>query len=396
MKWIKTLPLLVAFLLVSSAKADFGNWFVANKRLSTTLDSPTKKLSYRFTCQENMTLSAIAVYFLEALTPCPSYQLSLQEDEKSFPTGTPLSSCSYVPQGHTWSTLPMDAATLIKGKVYHIVLEVDMMRGGGHPVGSIGSSNQASFLSTDVLNHMHPNDGSPDPKANTLFYDGSKWKTLDQEPVYALYGVGSKFQGDPYDDPGARPIYGKVLQGQSLHFHCGYTGKALAFRIRKRGDPSTLKYQILVNDYKNHSCKPLCPAVLVPHDQVASNFQWVTVGIPDDVQRLFRSECWFFVFQTDSGRPAKNEDGCEDCYLLSDLGNSGGPAKAADLTFDGGPHLSRAVLFNDASDLTRWLDQFERDSNVGVLGPPCPVENPQEVPPIPTPLFLENEPRHEP
>jgi len=393
---LKPLTLLVAFLVFSSASADFGNWFVANKRLSTTLDSPTKKISYRFTCQENMTLSAIAVYCLEALVPCPAYQLSLQEDDNGLPTGTPLSFCSYVPQDHAWATLPMDAATLLKGKVYHIVLEADMLRGGGHSVGSIGNSNQASFLSTDVLNHIHPNDGSLDLQANTLFFDGSKWKELDQEPIYALYGVGSKFQGDVYDDPGVRPIYGKVLQGQSLHFHCGYTGKALAFRVKKRGNPSALRYQILVNDYRNHSCKPLCPAVVVPAGQITSNFQWVTVGIPEDVQRLFRAECWFFVFQTDSGRAAKNEDGCEDCYQLSDLGNSGGPAKAADLTFDGGPHLSRAVSFTDASDLTRWTDEFERDANVGVLGPPCKPENHQEVEPISTPILLENEPRAEP
>jgi hypothetical protein len=384
------------FLVSLPAHADFGNWFVANKRISNVLNTPAKKISYRFTCQENMSLSAAAVFCMESVHS-PAYLVSLQEDEGGNPSGTILTSYNFIPQARSWATIPLSIVPLIKGKVYHLVLEPDMLRGGGHPVAVIGSSNYASFLTTDVLNQMHPNDGSPDPKANSLFFEDGKWRELNQEPVYAIFGLGFKSQGNPYDDPGIRPIYGNLLQGQTLHFHCGYTAKALAFKVKKQGNPTApLKFSVLVNDYHAHKCTPIYTSVALDPGKTPTDFQWVTIGMPPQIASLFRAECWFFVFQSDSGRKSKNTPGCEDCYLMTDLGNSGGLANAADLTFDGGPHLSRAVYSVDGGNPFHWIDEFERDANVGVIGPSCPPSYPREFNPIPIPIPLEDEPRFEP
>jgi len=393
----KTTLGIILFLFVNLvAHADFGNWFVANKRLSIALDSSEKLISYRFTCQEDMSLSAFALYCSEAIHP-PGYMVSLQEDKGGLPSGVALASSTYVPRAQSWSVIHLDPVPLLTGKVYHLVVRHDRLRGGGHPVGLIGPSNYSSFLTTDVLNHLHPNNGSPDPQSNTLLFEKGAWKLMNQEPVYAIYGVGSKYQGNPYDDPGVRPIFGKTLQGQVLHFHCAYTAQALAFRVRKQGNPaSPLNYQILVNDYRAHKCTPFYSSTAFAPNQVSSNFQWVTVGLPPQIQKLFRAECWYFVFQTDSGRASKDPPGCEDCYVLSDEGNSGGLANASDLTFDGGPHLSRATCSVDGGDPFHWIDEFERDANVGAIGPTCPPSNSAVFNPIPTPIFLGNEPRFDP
>jgi hypothetical protein len=272
-----------------------------------------------------------------------------------------------------------------------------MLRGGGHPVAVIGDSNHASFLTTDVLNHMHPNDGSLDPQSNSLFFENGKWRELNQEPVYAIFGIGDKSQGNPYDDPSIRPIYGKTLQGEALHFHCGGNVKTLAFRVKKEGHPAApLKYSILINDFSKHKCLPYCTGVASLPDQTSSQFQWVTVGFPVTMTNNFRAECWFFVFQSDSGRSSNNKSGCEDCYAISDTGNSGGLAGAADLTFDGGPHRSREVHSEDGGNPLHWIDEFERDANIIVGIPTCPDSEPDEVKPIPTPLFLGDEPRFAP
>jgi len=89
------------------------------------------------------------------------------------------------------------------------------------------------------------------------------------------------------------------------------------------------------------------------------------------------------VFQTDSGRSAKDGHSCDDCYLLSDMGNSGGLSNGDYLTFDGGAHLSRAISSNDG--WKTWTDDFERDANVVILGK-YSVFDPTPVPSIPTPL----------
>jgi prepilin-type processing-associated H-X9-DG protein len=391
----------ITLLITTTVQADFGNWFVANKRLSNPLNTSDKKLSYRFTCQDDMNITAASVYCIEASHP-PAYLVSLQEDEQGLPSGQPLTSSSYIPLSQNWSTIPLDSFPLIKGKVYHLVLEQDINRGGDHPVGLIGPSNYASFLSTDVLNHIHPNDGTPDPATNVLFFDGHHWKEMNQEPVYALYGAESQLQGNPYDDPGVCPIYGsgdpndkshQVLQGQAIHFHCGFLSSSFAIRVRKQGNPkSPLNYRILKNEFQIHKTYTIHSAVALNPDQVSPDFQWVTIGFDDSRASNFSPECWFLVFQTDSGKPSKNSPGCDDCYILSDVGNSGGLANAANLTFDGGPHLSRAIYSLDGGNPSHWMDAFERDDNVGALGPTCHITPYEDrSAPIPTPLPLDGD-----
>ncbi len=383
------------FLLIlwvpSGSQADYGNWFVANQRLSNRLDSTGQKLSFRFTCQDDMQLAAAAVFCADAVAP-PAYKVSLQEDEEGHPSGVPLSSSDYVPRPQSWSVIPLSSCSLVQGRVYHLVLEQDVTRGGDHPVGVIGPSNCASFLSTDVLNHRHPNDGSPDPAANVLSFRDGRWEVLDQEPVYALYGAGSQLQGNPYDDPGVRPVYGggdkshQVLQGEAIHFHCGTSATAFALRLRRQGNPKDpLDYRILKNDFLNHKTIAIQSAVALQPSQVSPDFQWVTVGFGNARSSDFSPECWFLVFQTDSGRPSKNPPGCEDCYVISDVGNSGGLAQAAEMTFDGGPHLSRAVYSTDGGSPSGWRDEFERDANIGAICPPCIPPNPKTYPALPTP-----------
>jgi hypothetical protein len=399
MQYVKNLLFCLVIIQMGSSMAwcDFGNWFVVNKRLSTTLDSSDKKLSYRFTCQTDMNVAAAAIYCMNANEP-PAYLVSLQDDNNGIPSGLSLTSSSYIPRAESWCTVPLDSVPLIKGKVYDLVVEQDIKRGGDHPVGTIGPNNWAAFLSTDVLNHIHPNDGSPDPETNVLSFKSDHWTVLNQEPVYAIYGNGSQLQGNPYDDPGVRPIYGsgdsmdkthQVLQGEALHFHCGTLSSAFAIRVRKQGNPkSNLNYLILKNNFQIHKTYPIHTAVALTPEQSPTAFQWVTIGFDNRSVSNFSPECWFLVFQTDSGRPSKNNPGCEDCYVISDVGNSGGLADAANLTFDGGPHLSRAVYSTDGGSASNWIDEFERDANIGAIGPPCHIFPQREFPTLPTPLPL--------
>src|SRR5579871_2679063 len=249
----------VVFSATFPALADFGNRFVADQRLSTVLDAPDKKMSCRFTCQEDMDVTAAAVFCTGAENP-PAYLLSLQVDDHGRPSGTPMAFSHFIPRPESWTTVPLPRAPLVKGKIYHLVVEQDALRGGGHPVGVIGPGHCASFLSTDVLNHLHCGDGTDDGNTNVLLSEGGHWHELGQEPVYALYGTGNSLQGNPYDDPGQRPVCGggdpadkdrQVLQGQALHFHCGYAATAFAVRVRKQGHPaSPLNYSILKNFFQ--------------------------------------------------------------------------------------------------------------------------------------------------
>ncbi|HVZ81209.1 MAG TPA: hypothetical protein VHE12_10515 [bacterium] len=385
---------------LSPAEADFGNWFVVDQRVPHRLDSPDQRISFRFTCPEDITLTAAAVYCDQASHP-PAYTLSIQGDDHGLPSGQDLSRQDLVPSPERWMTVPLDTAPLIRGQVYHLVLRADLYRGGDHQVNPCDKDHYASFASTTPLNAFRPGDGSPDPMANTLLLAKDRWVKKDQQPLYALFGLGNRFQGNPYDQSGSQPIYGMGpdgdkaharWSGQSLHFHCGFQAQALAIRVRKVGHPKTpLRYVILKNEFRIHRCVAMAEGTALEADRSSVRYQWVTIGWKGLAAANFSPECWFLSLRTDSGRASSSyPEGCEDCYVISDVGNSGGLARADALSFDGGPHLSREV-YNDqggAGDL--WQDIFERDANLGALGAVCPEAPDFQARPIPTPFDLDH------
>jgi len=396
MKPLKIILLISLIGLGSRTYADYGCHFIVNSRLATIIDSPEKKLSFRFTCQEDMNVIALSLFCQEAQAP-PAYQISIQEDENGKPSSKPLETSSVTPKGGGWVTIPIDEVPLFGGKIYHLVVEQDVMRGGQHPVGVIGPNNFASFAYTDLLNFFYPNSEKPDPKTNVLLFEKGQWKALDREPLYAIHGSGQMLQGNPYDDFGVRPIHGNgtpgdpsddVIQGEALHPHYDLNPKGFVIRVKKQGNPdSPLNYRVYVIDHMHHKTHLAFSGEALKPGQTPGSFQWVTIGIKkDDNPEYFPPECRYVVFQTNSGKAVPGSPGCEDCYLLSDVGNSGGLSGAPDLTFDGGAHLARAVHSMDG--WATWIDEFERDAHVIIQGLPATPLLAKPVNPIPTPLPL--------
>lgn len=397
MKFSKTIAVPFFFSLffaASLSQADYGCHFLLGSRLDRALDGPDKKISFRFTCGGDMNLIAVSFYCGQAQAP-PSYELSLQEDEKGSPSGKPLGACDVTPKGGCWITVPLNNLSLLAGKVYHLVLEQDKMRGGQHPVGVIGPGHFASVAYGDVLNAFEPRYETPDPRLNVLVFQDGRWQTLNRQPLFALHGGGDKFQGVPYDGFGELPIHGNgtpgdpsddVLQGETLHPHAGFSATGFAIRVRRQGNPTApLHYRVYTNDFMHHKTSLAFTGQALLPRQAPVSFQWVTIGIKaEDHPQPFPPECRYVVFQTDSGRALSQAPGCEDCYILSEVGNSGGLASAADLSFDGGAHLSREAHSADGG--ATWLDDFERDANVVILGPVNSSPGLAPPGPLPTPL----------
>lgn len=394
MKPFKIIILLSLTALSSPALADFGCHFVVNSRLSTAIDGPGKKLAFRFTCQEDMNVIALSLYCAETKTP-PAYLVSLQEDEGGKPSGHPLEASSVTPHPDGWVTIPLNETSLVGGKVYDLVVEQDTLRGGDHPVGIIGKDNFASFAYTDVLNPFYPHDESPDRKLRVLLFENNQWKEVGGQPLFALHGNGNRLQGNPYDSFGERPIHGNgtpddpsddVLQGEALHPHTGFFPKGFIIQVRKQGNPTTpLNYRVYAIQHMQHTTSLVYSGEALKPSQVSEKFQWVTIGFTvKDHPVDFPPECRYVVFQTNSGKASADGKSCEDCYLLSDVGNSGNLSGAPDLTFDGGAHLSRAVHSYDG--WKTWVDEFERDAHVVIIGPPPVFPKTAPANPIPTPL----------
>lgn len=398
MKHLKWMVLTAFIWPTSMALADTGCHFVVNSRLSTAINGPDQKVSFRFTCREDMSLTSLSVHCEKALEP-PAYKLSIQEDKGGRPSGISLGHGSVSPKAAGWASVPLNGIPLFSGKVYHLVIEPNLLRGGQHPVGTVGERNFASFSYTDMLNPFDPQDEKADKALNVLLYEKGGWKAQNRSPLYALYGSGQRLQGNPYDDFQLRPIHGNgtpgqpaddVLQGEVLHPHCGLNPKGFVVRVRKEGNPGApLNYRVYSHEYLKHQANLAYSGQAAVAGQVTSSFRWVTIGIKGDVSQSFPPECRYVVFQTDAGYKDTSASGCKDCYVISDVANSGGLGEAADLTYDGGAHLSRATYSTDGG--AHWVDEFERDANVVILGPDCPpgFSSPGTgVAPLPTPAPL--------
>lgn len=376
---MKSKVLVLLFLLAPAlpAFADYGCHFMMDSVLSVELNDPTKKVSFRFTAREDMDLLGVSFY-CGAAKNVPSYKVSLQEDRSGTPTGPLLGSNSIVPRSNSWATLPFSNIPLTRDRVYHLVIEADLLRGGHHPVGILDAQHCASVVLGDRLNPFDPRDEKADPKLNVLSFADGKWKVLDRQPLFALQAAGDKAQGVPYDSFGAIPIHGNgtprdgdddVLQSECLHPHYGFTATGVSVRLRKQGNPTApLKYRVYAHQYEQHKTVLAFSGQAFLPQEVGKTFQWVTFKFKkEDNPQTFPPECRYIVFQTDAGRASAEGPGCEDCYVISDIGHSGGLAFGSELTFDGGAHLSREAVSTDGG--RTWIDLFERDANVVLTGP---------------------------
>jgi hypothetical protein len=232
-----------------------------------------------------------------------------------------------------------------------------------------------------------------------LVWEKVRWVDEGQQPLYALHGGGRYGEGNPYDDFGQRPIHGNgtpdvaeddVLQGEVLHPKCGIRPKGFAIRVRKEGNPtSSLYFKVYTNDYMKHVTTFSFSGLALQPGQVTADFQWVTFGVSEGVTNNFQAQCTYVGFQTDSGKAAPGPAGCTDCYVLSDVGNRGNLPGASEMTFDGGAHLSREAFSLDGG--ATWMDDFERDAHVVILGDSCPLTEPLATDSIPTPGPLPQE-----
>ncbi len=386
---------LIAFGFFGAASLTYGDYgchFTMGSRLFTPLNTEDKKISFRFTAQEAMNLIAVSFYCEKTQKP-PAYKISLQEDKNGLPDLKPLETSSVTPKGGCWITVPINDLTLLSGKVYHLVIEQDATRGGQHKVGIIDDNHFASISYGDHLNSFNPRAETVDPQLNVLVSENGKWKTLNRQPLFALHGSGSKLQGVPYDEFGELPIHGgapgdhsnDLIQGEALHPHEGLTATGFAIHVRKIGAPTApLNYRVYSINFMQHKTTLAFSGEALLPSQAPVSYEWVTIGIKkEDHPQTFPPECRYVVFQTDSGRGISDSPGCEDCYVLSEVGNSGGLAGAADLSFDGGAHLSREVTSTDG--WKTWEDAFERDANVIILGPKGSNSELPVPGPIPTP-----------
>ncbi|MES2201620.1 MAG: hypothetical protein V4498_05160 [candidate division FCPU426 bacterium] len=366
--------ILCLLLLNASLRADYGSAFIVDKAKPVRLERADQKIAYRFTAQYGGFLSTASVFCSEAQDPLYT-KVSLYADFKGKPKGAALREAYFVPNPGAWSSLSMEGVSLTQGAVYHLVLEADIQRGGGHVVDLPASARWAAFGASSPLNHMVLASGEKDPASDTLFFDGKKWKALGLQPVFFLRHGSGQVEGDPADRPLVLPIDAKNQQAQVLHFSCDYLPKKIKLRLRRLGSgDEPLRFRLLENLYLEHRMAETSRGQIAA---TAVGREWSWVELPfDNGKKALHTECYYVAFSSDAA--------AGEGYELSAMQASAGLQQGADATFDAGAHRSRA---SSSEDGILWKDRFEADANVILTGPSCPVLRmplPNRAPPLPS------------
>jgi hypothetical protein len=372
---IKTWDLLVLFLLATSlVRADYGPRFLVDAQAPVRLQGAGAKISYRFTCFNGGLLSQVSVFCTGAQKPLLT-RAALCEDSGGFPADRILRSAEFLPNPGAWSSLDFSGVRLQKGKVYHVVLEQDLLRDDGdhlaspqgpeHVIEADLKKRWADFAATSPLNRRVPF-GDPDSALQTLAFDGHSWTELGRQPAYLLSLGSGLTEGNPCALPLAAPVYAGLQQAQVLHFNCEFQPRALQARLRKAGKPvAPLQYRILEWQYLTGRYVEFYRGEVQPA-QVPDSWAWVTIPL-DPRGPIVRVECFYVAFASQAGQ-AFGPDSCRDCYQVDGMRAPAGAQGAAEATFDGGAHRSRASTSEKEGP---WADDFEADLNVVLTGVDC-------------------------
>jgi hypothetical protein len=360
------LLLSIFFCLLSfGARAEYGPRFLVDQERPQRLDRSVTRLSYRFTCLHEGWLSLASVFCSAAQDP-PLTHLGLYADKNGLPEAEALRSGEFTPQTGAWTSLAFDGIFLEKGKAYHLVLEPDR-------TVQTGEDGWAAFAATSPLNHLSPN-GEPDPAAQTLGFQGKKWRNLQLQPVYALHLGYGRTEGNAYVHTLALPVFAGQAQAQVLHFNCQFTPPALQVRLRRRGSPASGLTCRLVELRNLQGHEEDFALARIGADSVQTEWSWIRVPL-DLGGRQANAEAFYVALSTTAGRADGNS--CRDCYELSAMEVPPGLQDAAQATFDGGAWRSRASSWSGGA----WKDRDEADANVVAEGPDCqPFQNYLEAP----------------
>ena len=380
-----TLPCLSLLLCLwpLSLWADFGLTQVIQNSQTLSLKQNQDAFAILFEAPENLELRSLALRF-EEVKGSPSLALNIYETHKGKAGDKAIAVSSLVPSGYAWAVFHFEAANLIQGKKYYLVLQADTHRGGHHAVDSLDKNKSASFAAQSEQNSK---------PYKILEKKGDNWIPLNLSPVFILHADKDRLYGSSYTQSGAVSIHGNgtpeqleddLWQAQALHFKCGSSADYLRLRVRKRGNPQQdLNLEVFKHDYAKHKVSSLHKTVAVKTSEASQEWSWQRVKLSPAAPFPLSPVCHYFAFHSAAGR-ADEKEGCQDCWQISYSQTQTGVQGAADLTFDGGAHRSRAASSTQGK---HWEDFFERDLNVVIEGVQCPENSNVNTLPLPTPEF---------
>ncbi|MDI6641389.1 MAG: hypothetical protein QME68_03650, partial [Elusimicrobiota bacterium] len=267
-----------------------GYYYGDNYRLDscnyTTLDSLSRRISFRFTARASLRATQLRFY-VNSRVGLPTYTISLRLDNNGLP-GSVLSSTTTTVNVTEWFIADIPDVPLDRGTTYHFVIE---------PV-SVDSSNYIEVTTNwTPYNLQCPVDLSTDTAQNFLYDTNNIWENTDiqnRTPVYVVdyAGIPPRFQGVPYfrsafgradgkgtpNDPTDDEIYAERFTVTTASF----VVTKIAYYMYKVGNPGSDPIYCIVD------VTPLPPVILssgtlASEASVTGSPAWIERPLPEPV-----------------------------------------------------------------------------------------------------------------
>lgn len=243
------------------------------------LTNTESKISIRFTAQLSGEVSTLTLHPL-SFEGQGKIRVGLQEDNEGKPKGKWISESSFgtsdIPNKSVFLTVNLHGSVLISsGNTYHIVIEVEAISEGSRLFIKTYLANSLA----QPLNNEDPDIVWPDPRINSLFFDGEKWEEEDYWPIYVIGYTDGRCEGQPYSLEAPWVIYQSKYVGQTIIPASNYSIGKIAFVVGRKGQPlDKLYYEI--RDQNNYV---LIDGLFTETNQLANQLTWIEVSLPSPI-----------------------------------------------------------------------------------------------------------------
>lgn len=247
---------------------------------SLYLESSEERISIRFTAQLSGEVSSLV---FNAYAPEGDLQVrvGLQEDSDGRPKGEWISEdgfeISEIPNKSSFITINLQRTVHISNsKVYHVVIEAIEIKEGEKILIRTYLANAFA----QPLNYEDPDIVWHDPKMNTLFYDGEKWREENKWPIFVVGYADGKCEGQQYSLEAPWVIYHSKYVGQTIIPASNYSIGKIAFVVSVKGEPSDKLYY----EIRDQDNKVLVKGLFATADQLTIRMTWIEVSLPSPVE----------------------------------------------------------------------------------------------------------------
>jgi len=241
-----------------------------------SIENPKQVVSIRFTAKYSG--EATHVVF-DGKVPQPQLmQVGLQEDNNGKPSGEWVDGGFGLtgPAGEGFKTVKLqDTVHITQGKVYHLVIKM---------VNS--TVNDETFIYTlfgnafaQPLNDKSPDKVWPDPKMETLFFDGKKWRQENSEPIFVIKYADGRSEGQPSSLGAPWLILDKVFVGQIIIPSSNYKLEKISFVVSMYGKPKNPLFYQMRDSSNNILAKGVFSTVV----QLNPSPKWIEVKLDSPV-----------------------------------------------------------------------------------------------------------------